>query len=903
MTIEAELFDGTVLEFPPGTSPDVIQNVVRQQTAQRKAAGATAPQSAMAATATDVAKAVPSGLAKGVAGLAGLPGAAQQGYNWVYRNTLGRVESGVRSDGQNWDAPSYEEQIRRWGGAGQGLKTGDQIQAGIEKVTGPLYKPQTVPGQYAGTIAEFIPGMVLPGGTVGQRAAMAVVPALASETAGQVTQGTAAEPYARLGGALAGGLATAGVQAMGRRPTNEALRTAAGPQLNRQVVEAAAARIDEAAAQGITVTWDEALNQVTNGAVNLGGIRAGAASRPEGAARFNEVMSQRAGQIEAAARQQFDNIGTLPASPSGLADDVSAAARGAVMDTPQGRALFQAEWAAGPRVTPEQAGQVIQPELRRVYEGREGMRAALADQDYGAARNAPATIPLDGGFGFRNVTKHNDGPEIPILLDPAERQAAIAARQAALNQTERMPVVGLRPTQFGQVDASSVLQTLDAQLATAKGSVRDGLTAARRALMDAEGNIDNTVAGLHNSRVAITDLIDQAKRAGANGAVRELEGALGTLDQALERVPAYGQARRNFEAASRPLEPFREGSPIGSVVQRDQYGKRFEMASERVPGALDAGGASTARAFGQVASSEARRSYEQYLVTQVLDRAGGQGLDVSASAIRAALRQNEDALAQFPGVRDRLTEIAASREALDKLNKTPIGRLAQRDVTTKQAVEALFPTNPLPGSAGEVGSAVAALVKQKPVVANQLIRQHAEMVFNDAAEKLQGGLSAYGGANFAAKIAGNSQQAQNLEAAITAARGPEVWKGFRTFLDILETTGKAARGGSNTADKLAAQDAMKSGKLVGEIGNAIATGGIKVPGRIKGWYEQVQMGKNSAQLADILIDPKSAALFRRLADESLSAPASLGLATRLTYMGERAFSREPTNAVGNRPSN
>lgn len=37
--IEAELFDGTVLEFPPGTSPDVIQRTVRAQTQQRRAAG------------------------------------------------------------------------------------------------------------------------------------------------------------------------------------------------------------------------------------------------------------------------------------------------------------------------------------------------------------------------------------------------------------------------------------------------------------------------------------------------------------------------------------------------------------------------------------------------------------------------------------------------------------------------------------------------------------------------------------------------------------------------------------------------------------------------------------------------------------------------------------------------
>jgi hypothetical protein len=51
MAIEAELFDGTVLEFPDGTAPEVIQNTVRAQTAQRRSAAApvVTPESAAAA--------------------------------------------------------------------------------------------------------------------------------------------------------------------------------------------------------------------------------------------------------------------------------------------------------------------------------------------------------------------------------------------------------------------------------------------------------------------------------------------------------------------------------------------------------------------------------------------------------------------------------------------------------------------------------------------------------------------------------------------------------------------------------------------------------------------------------------------------------------------------------------
>lgn len=43
MTIEAKLFDGTVLQFPDGTDPQVIQRVAKEQTAQRRQAAAGQP--------------------------------------------------------------------------------------------------------------------------------------------------------------------------------------------------------------------------------------------------------------------------------------------------------------------------------------------------------------------------------------------------------------------------------------------------------------------------------------------------------------------------------------------------------------------------------------------------------------------------------------------------------------------------------------------------------------------------------------------------------------------------------------------------------------------------------------------------------------------------------------------
>lgn len=69
-----------------------------------------------------------------------------------------------------------------------------------------LPEPKTTAGQYARTIGEFAPAAAVgPGGLARRIATQDVVPAVASETAGQATAGTAAEPYARVGAAVLGG--------------------------------------------------------------------------------------------------------------------------------------------------------------------------------------------------------------------------------------------------------------------------------------------------------------------------------------------------------------------------------------------------------------------------------------------------------------------------------------------------------------------------------------------------------------------------------------------------------------------------------------------------------------------------------------------------------------------------
>lgn len=133
------------------------------------------------------AKSLGVGVAKGAIGLAGLPGDL--------------YHLGLRALGDNLTpASNYGSQ---------------SIQKAIEGVTGEFYKPKGVIEEGLQTVGEFAPGAIGgPGSLAGRFATRALAPAIASEAAGQFTKGTDLEPYARVGGALAGGVAglTAGAK-------------------------------------------------------------------------------------------------------------------------------------------------------------------------------------------------------------------------------------------------------------------------------------------------------------------------------------------------------------------------------------------------------------------------------------------------------------------------------------------------------------------------------------------------------------------------------------------------------------------------------------------------------------------------------------------------------------------
>lgn len=237
MTITVTAPNGATVDFPDGTDHDTIHTVM----VQNFHPDAGAPT---VGTVEDIAKGAGSGLVSGITGTLGMAGDAG--------NLLG---AGVDYAGSKLGlAPDKVQQFKdlvkagtRFTPAGAMLQSpsSQDLKSELESATGPLsYKPQTVAGGVAQKVAEFLPGLIGgPEGLATKALTRVVAPALASEAAGKLTEGTAAQPYAELGGALVGaGGATAAAQkfkaAMAARqaasavPSAEDLLSTAGKQFD-----------------------------------------------------------------------------------------------------------------------------------------------------------------------------------------------------------------------------------------------------------------------------------------------------------------------------------------------------------------------------------------------------------------------------------------------------------------------------------------------------------------------------------------------------------------------------------------------------------------------------------------------------------------------------------------------
>jgi len=183
----------------------------------------------------DVAKSTATGLAQGAYAIPGQLGDLERGGKWLMDTATeipdygmlwaqGKVAemAGGLPAGQtasDW-ATQKLAQLNATREGVNAMPSTAEIASGAHALGVPDYQPKTVPGQYASTIASFVPQTLLsPEKSAADVAAnvakYALAPGVASETAGQVTSGTPIEPWARgIAGLGAGvGVGAAGVAA------------------------------------------------------------------------------------------------------------------------------------------------------------------------------------------------------------------------------------------------------------------------------------------------------------------------------------------------------------------------------------------------------------------------------------------------------------------------------------------------------------------------------------------------------------------------------------------------------------------------------------------------------------------------------------------------------------------
>lgn len=245
-----------------------------------------------------------------------------------------------------------------------------------------------------------------------------------------------------------------------------------------------------------------------------------------------------------------------------------------------------------------------------------------------------------------------------------------------------------------------------------------------------------------------------------------------------------------------------------------------------------------------------------------------------------------------PGVYEqaRTQQEALRSQYLAPIENGPLGRLAKRDITTRQAIDALFPKNPVSGTEQETLDAVARLSASNPSAARQLVRAKIEQTFQTATKDLQGSENQFGGAGFRKALIGQQQEAANMAAALSGLPGGDrLLQGFDHMMEIMQATGRRQQIGSQTAFNQEMLSELKKGSVAGET---VSTGGIKLAGRIQQAYQDWNMGKNTDQLARLLTDPRASDEFRRLAEAPRGSARAISAATRLGIMANTQYNRK-----------
>jgi hypothetical protein len=291
------------------------------------------------------------------------------------------------------------------------------------------------------------------------------------------------------------------------------------------------------------------------------------------------------------------------------------------------------------------------------------------------------------------------------------------------------------------------------------------------------------------------------------------------------------------------------------------------LANPRIAEAIDAvtGTAKYGVKGGNPNSFETLIAAKKYLDDEYATQmSGATGLQLGASSVtKSAKNELNDYLKENSPQykRGAANYETALGQQIKPIEKGPVGQIAEG----ADAAQVLMPAKPVSLYPADIKRTVELLRRKDPEAVPSFVRQQLEANFNEAAQNLQGGPNQMGGPKFAANIAGNKQQRDNLRTLITEASGMQAYQGFEKFLDTMEAQGQRLPANSATTFNEMARQEMGAG-LLSKAATPLQ------PSRVAKFFEEYQMGNNSKKLAEMLVDPNSV---NKLEELARTGPKSL----------------------------
>jgi hypothetical protein len=196
----------------------------------------------------------------------------------------------------------------------------------------------------------------------------------------------------------------------------------------------------------------------------------------------------------------------------------------------------------------------------------------------------------------------------------------------------------------------------------------------------------------------------------------------------------------------------------------------------------------------------------------------------------------------------------AQKTQFDPMRKGPVGQIAEGNVGR----DVLMPPAPISLYPADIKRTADLLRRKDPNALPDWTRQNLEGIFNETTQNLSSGQNQFGGPKFAATIAGNKQQRDNLRTLVTETGGMQAWQGFEKFLDAAQAQGQRMPANSATAFNEMIKNELGSGIVSKSLG-------VLKPSNIVSWAENMQLGRNADMLAKMLTDPDSVAKLQELA--------------------------------------